>query len=163
MKRTFATTNCEMNLILDFHVRWNSIYFMLKRLQRFKLIVNDILNNPDNISGLTAKKKSALSSLSFTYSDWEIVDALIHVLARFFEATKMLSGRKYPTLSLAFVVHKMLHTFLTTDPMNTDSIPVSQLKAAILPIFNYHLNDKISKEQKEVTLVKFKFTYIFQI
>lgn len=134
---------------------------MLERFNKFKIIINDILNNPDQISGLTNNQKAQFNDLRLTYSEWELVSDLIFLLSRFYEATKMLSGCKYPTLSLAFVVHKMLYSFLNTNPSNKDSRYVTQLKEAILPIFNYHLNDKISNKQKEATKVMVYLKLIF--
>ena len=56
----------------------------------------------------------------------------------------MLSGRQYPTLSLAFVIQKMLHNFLKSDREKEDSVHVFHLKQVILTSFEYHLIDKIS-------------------
>ena len=46
----------------------------------------------------------------------------------FYQATKMLSGRQYPTLSLAFVIQKMLHNFLKSDREKEDIVHVFHLK-----------------------------------
>lgn len=85
--------------------------------------------------------------------DWELVECLIHVLAPFYKATEMLSGRKYLTLALAFVIKKILHKFLSLNSNKSDSETISSLKRAILPLFEYHFDRKISNEQKEATLV----------
>jgi hypothetical protein len=103
---------------------------------------------------LNNKQKTEISNLVISYREWILVDALIFVLRRFFEATKMISGRKYPTLSLAFAIKKMLLSFLNTiDESQDTSIYVYELKEAILPLFNYHFDQKISEKQKNATLV----------
>ena len=81
------------------------------------------------------------------------MESLIYVLAPFYKATKMLSGRKYPTLALSFVIKKILHAFLSSDTNESESDSISSLKKAILPLFEYHLESKISNEQKEAVLV----------
>ncbi len=84
-----------------------------------------------------------------SYREWILVDALIFVLRQFFGAIKMFSGRKYPTLSLAFAIKKMLFSFLnTTDESQDTIIYVYELKEAILPLFNYHFDQKISEQKK---------------
>ena len=152
MEKTFEITKRETSLILDFHVRWNSTYLMLERLRQFKEIINMILNDPDRIDGLTVAQKSKLNDVVLSYTDWILIDALIHVLSRFYEVTKILSGRKYPTLSLAFIAQKMLENFLSTLQLS-ESLDVMELKRAFLPIFKYHFEEKISEKQKEATLV----------
>ena len=46
MQSTFASENKLTNLILDFHVRWNTAYLMLLRLEKFNKLVNYITCKP---------------------------------------------------------------------------------------------------------------------
>ncbi len=48
------------NLILDFHVRWNSTYLMLKRLKRFQDCVNRLIANSSSINGITVAQVNNL-------------------------------------------------------------------------------------------------------
>ena len=133
---------------------------MLNRLKKFKDIVNLITTQPSKIPGLSSQQKASLIVLKLTIGEWEFVECLLYVLAPFYQATKMLSGRQYPTLSLAFVIQKMLHNFLKSDREKEDSVRFFHLKQVILTSFEYHLIDKISNSQKNVTLVMFKYLNI---
>ena len=153
MKLTYRLEKKYINLILDFHVRWNSVYLMITRLEKFKSIVNIITKKPESIPGITNSQKTSIASLKLSNGEWKLVESLIYVLAPFYKATKMLSGRKYPTLALSFVIKKILHAFLSSDTNESESDSISSLKKAILPLFEYHLESKISNEQKETVLV----------
>ena len=134
--------------------------FDAQRLKKFKDIVNLITTQPSKIPGLSNQQKASLIGLKLTIGEWEFVECILYVLAPFYQATKMLSGRQYPTLSLAFVIQKMLHNFLKSDREKEDSVNVFHLKQVILTSFEYHLIDKISNSQKNVTLVMFKYLNI---
>ena len=86
-KKTHEVVRKEMNLILDFHVRWNSVYLMLNRLKKFKDIVNLITTQPSKIPGLSSQQKASLIGLKLTIGEWEFVECLFYVLAHF---TKLL-------------------------------------------------------------------------
>jgi len=116
MKLTYQLEKKYINLILDFHVRWNSVYLMITRLEKFKSIVNIITKKPESIPGLTNSQKTSIASLKLSNDEWSL--SLIYVLAPFYKATKILSGRKYPTLALSFVIKKILHVFFHLIQMN---------------------------------------------
>lgn len=137
--------------VLDFHVRWNSTYLMLKRFKDLKSLTNDLTTNPNQIDGITNSQINKLQSLHLSNVDWCLIDILLNVLSRFYEATKLLSARKYATLSISFVVKKMLSNYLSTT--TEDSIPENLLKKFLFAKLNYHLNEKISASQKRITLV----------
>ena len=143
------------NFIIDFHVRWNSTFLMLKRLFKLKQIVTMMTEKPSRINGITAKQIEKMSKLDLTKDDWSTIQILIKVLEPFFEATKLLSARKYATLSSSFVVMKVLMKNLeelVQDPKERT------IKAFIFEKLIYHLVEKtnITSDQQQVTLVIFK-------
>ena len=144
------------NFIIDFHVRWNSTFLMLKRLFKLKQIVTMMTEKPSRINGITAKQIEKMSKLDLTKDDWSTIQVLIKVLEPFFEATKLLSAiRKYATLSSSFVVMKVLMKNLeelVQDPKERT------IKAFIFEKLIYHLVEKtnITSDQQQVTLVIFK-------
>jgi hypothetical protein len=95
---------------------------MITRLEKFKSIVNIITKKPESIPGITNSQKTSIASLKLSNSEWNLVESLICVLAPFYKATKMLSGRKYPTLALSFVIKKILHAFLSSDTNESESL-----------------------------------------
>ena len=83
-----------MNFIVDFHIRWNSTYLMLKRLILLKDIAINMTEKPSRIKGITNKQIEKMRKLDLSADEWSLVDILIKVFEPFFEATKMLSARK---------------------------------------------------------------------
>ena len=81
-------TNPGGNFILDFHVRWNSTYLMLKRLKKLKCIADEITNNPDAIFGLKAKQRTKLESLHLSNEEWIMCDILLNILHPFLKLQK---------------------------------------------------------------------------
>jgi hypothetical protein len=87
------------NFISDFHVRWNSTYFMLRRLLKLKTIANDLCSKSEQINGLTAIQQSKLADLQLINTEWSVIEDLTELLLPFYKCTKILSGSNYFTLS----------------------------------------------------------------
>jgi len=79
----------KLALILDVKTRWSSTYQMLKRALVLIRVLQYLL-----------VQKPALSKLSFSSSDWELLALVRDFLRKFSQTTKMIEGSKYPTLSL---------------------------------------------------------------
>jgi len=139
------------NFIIDFHIRWNSTFIMLKRVVKLKDIAMIITEYPNKIDGITKNQREKLKKLELTEEDWLLVDILIKVLAPFFEVTKMLSGRQYETLSLSFVTKRILFHSLE----NTSNDPKeAAVKDFVLTNLRHHLVEKpnITDAQNKIIL-----------
>ncbi|RNA00447.1 hypothetical protein BpHYR1_053517 [Brachionus plicatilis] len=88
---------------------------MLERCLNFNDIVKKITGNPEIISGLKKQQQTALEKLKISSNEWSLIETLINVLKPFYEATKILSRSKFPTLSCGLVVHTLLKNFLSTE------------------------------------------------
>ena len=77
MKLTYRLEKKYINLILDFHVRWNSVYLMITRLEKFKSIVNIITKKPESIPGITNSQKTSIASLKLSNGEWNLVESYI--------------------------------------------------------------------------------------
>ena len=53
---TLATDHKSKQLILDFHVRWNTTFLMIKLLVEFKSEIDQITHKAEKICGLTITK-----------------------------------------------------------------------------------------------------------
>ncbi|CAF3422700.1 unnamed protein product [Rotaria sp. Silwood2] len=112
------------DIVLDFRVRWNTTYIMISRFVAISSIITDITLLPSSEIGL--KKNNIITTI-------------------------LLSGSKYPTLSLAYHVLKGLKNFLTK--LKADQPLENSLKKLLLIQFNYYFEQEIPMEQKRATLV----------
>ncbi|CAF2180976.1 unnamed protein product [Rotaria magnacalcarata] len=139
------------NAVLDFRIRWNTTYTMISRFIALSSIITDITVLPSIEIGLKKKQYEKLQQLSFSRFDWSILAALKNVLFPFYRATTLLSGSKYPTLSIAYSVSTGLKNFLTKSK---DDQPLeNSLKQLLLAKFSYYFEQEISWDQKRATLI----------
>ena len=143
----------KKNLLIDFFIRWNTTYLMIERLIQFKSIVNTLTSTPENVVGLSRAKIRKLGLLHLDQEDWSNLNLLKKNLEPFYCATKMLSGRKYQTLSISFVVQKVLKSFYSEKVEdNKESI----LRAAIFDQLSDYIDQSIEKEKKATIVRKIK-------
>jgi hypothetical protein len=124
---------------------------MVSRFIAISSIITDITLSPSIQIGLKKQQYQKLRKLSFSPFDWLCLTALKDVLFPFYRATTLLSGSKYPTLSISYSVLTGLKNFLTT---RKDDQPLqNSLKQHLLTQFNYYFEQEMSWEQKRATLV----------
>lgn len=155
------TLKKSYSFILDFHVRWNSTYLMLERFFKLKEFVQELITSCDQIRGLDEKKKEKIRKLDLNRNEWSIIEFLIKILHPFYESTKLLSRRKYPTLSSCLIVYKLLSNFLKTEDTRTEYALV--VKEVLLENLDYHLKYKLNVEQSKLIKVIYFFCSIFLI
>ena len=103
-------SSVKVGLVLDMKIRWNSTYTMLHRLLDYQSIFKEFYDNLTSIDGITDKQQSRLLKTKLTEADWGLIQALQRVLHRFYVATTIISGNKYPTLSLAYaIIYSLAH------------------------------------------------------
>ena len=170
MKQTELTRRAEEqktesirlhNFVLDFRIRWNTTYTMLSRFIALSGIVNDITLAPSSEIGLAKAQYEKLRKLSFSSNDWLCLSALKNVLFPFYKATSLLSGSKYPTLSISFQVLKGLKSFLTKR--NNDQPLENAMKRLLLIKLDHYFQRETKWDQKRATLVCITFSSIEQI
>ena len=128
---------------------------MIKRFRKLKKIVQDLTGESSEIDGITQKQKRNLELWQLSNNEWSTLEILEKILFPFFYATKLLSGKNYPTLSLNLYVYRNLSTFLTEGPSVSQKTKETLLKEKLLTSLEFHFENKISASQKEYTLVKF--------
>ncbi|XP_077972609.1 E3 SUMO-protein ligase ZBED1-like [Styela clava] len=129
-------------LIMDVSTRWNSTYNMLVRLQELQWPILAILGNK-NITNATKA-----SALTIKPGDWEIFKQLIPVLEPFAEATDLLGGEKYVSISIKNPYIKGLKKHLSRE--KDDELLVirqfrQKVKGEMEERFPIDLNDISSK------------------
>lgn len=130
VKRSIAQNNissAEKEVVLDLRIRWNSSYRMLNRFLSHKDIIKIIVSSPSKIDGITKEQMAKSKTFVFTHDEWDLVYHLHQILEPFVIATKVLSGRRYPTIGLSMLACRNLASFQ----------------------FNYYLNRKVKETQKQ--------------
>ncbi len=147
----------KVSFIIDFFVRWNSTFKMIKRFKTLKQVVISITSFPEKISGIKDAQLTKLKCWLLSSDDWALVEVLSKILEPFHLATELASGQTYPTLSISLVILVNLKKHL--DSIGTSDEDV--LKRILLERLKYHLESKITKKQKEYTQVVFKNLSLF--
>ncbi|CAF4093339.1 unnamed protein product [Adineta steineri] len=138
-------------LIIDFRIRWNTTFVMISRFISTSTIITDITFSPDHKMGLRKEQYQKLQNMSFSREDWSHLVALKFVLRPFYEATILLSGSKYPTLSITFHILKGLKLFLLSS--KTDEPLQNSMKQLLFIKFKYYFESQMTGEQKRATMI----------
>ncbi|XP_065177356.1 uncharacterized protein LOC135808138 [Sycon ciliatum] len=108
-KENKLTLQQPLRLMQDVTTRWNSMYYMLRRLLELRPHVNSVLVD-------TAKTpKADHRALLLKEKRWATAEQLMEVLAPSEKATRLLSGQKYLTISCVMPVVMSLHTMALAD------------------------------------------------
>ena len=110
-------------VIQDVCTRWNSQYFMAKRLIELRLAIFAVLWDEE------ITKPSVRSSLDLKDQTWKILEDLIPTLEPLAEATELLTKEDEPTLSQVYIVLEWLLGTLVTSA--EDSVAIKKLKKDI--------------------------------
>ena len=113
---------------------------MLECFLFFCSIVINITQNPSNEIGLNMKQYKMLKELSFTRVDWSLLMSAKNVLQSFYEATVLLSGQKYNTIEISYIVIKSLKEYLGKSIDNEEKFE-RLLKQNLLQNFEYYFGD----------------------
>lgn len=136
-------------LIQHVKTRWNSSFYMLQRLCEQRQAVQGVLGDRATTS------KQQASQFELAESDWSLMEGLEKVLKPFDTATNLISGEKYPTISIVQpLVQSLLQNFLTISA--TDSIYIQKFKKTVTSEFKTRFNildDSIGDRYTAVTLL----------
>ena len=152
------------DFLIDFPVRWNTTYMMLECFLFSCSIVINITQNSSNEIGLNMKQYKMLKELSFTRVDWSLLMSAKNVLQSFYEATVLLSGQKYNTIGISYIVIKSLKEYLGKSIDNEEKFE-RLLKQNLLQNFEYYFGDTfITKEQYNASMVSFsEYFYVLRV
>ena len=87
-------------------------------------------------------------SIELQHDDWTMLGDIRTVLRPFDLATKLMSGRSYPTAGLSYYVIVKLHRYLLE--VKDDSVQVRSLKKSLLTKFEYYF----LAEKEQIKLLK---------
>ena len=145
---TFANTlSIKGGLIIDMRVRWNSSYKMLQRILVYQTVFEKLYEELHSLVGITNKQRNKLLELKLDGNDWNLIQTLRRVLERFDEATKVLSGQKYPTLSLSYAIMSSLLHYLNTQ---SNDVLENDIKDTLI---NSYMKNVV-RDGKNMTLIR---------
>ena len=138
------------DFIIDFQISWNTTHMMLERFVPFCAIIINIIQVPSNDIALNMKQYKMLKQLSFTRIDWNLLISSKNVLKSFYEATQILSGQRFNTIGMFYILVKSFKRYLSNSNDNEEKF--ESLKTEY---FEYYFGDTfITKEQRDASMVK---------
>ncbi|CAF3363879.1 unnamed protein product, partial [Rotaria sp. Silwood2] len=141
-------SNIKRNLCYDVKSRWNSTYCMIDAFLALREVIEKLFNQKHSLR-IHPKQKKKLTTLEYKSDDWIMLSALHTVLKPFFHATKVLSGRDYPSIGLAFYLLSCLKNFLQQQEKK-ENIMIKHLKQLLLPQFVFYFES----DDEQVKLLK---------
>lgn len=144
-----AKDSVAVELITDMKVRWNSTYHMVQRLLLYQHALASFYDNLETLNDVTAKQRRKLIDLKLTSVDWNVLLAMRRVLERFNDATEILSGKSYPTLSLAYPVIYSLYGYLNG---RTGDVTENTVKEMMLDRFTAYVLPMPDTKQADILL-----------
>lgn len=112
-----------LRIIQDVPTRWNSTYFMLKRLQELRTVVYALLHDPKII------KPAHCQNFEITDAQWQIIEDIIPVLEPFVTATEALSSEAYPSASCVLpMLLRLIQNNLTAKPSDPEIVKTFKFK-----------------------------------
>jgi hypothetical protein len=100
---------------------------------------------------ISADQRSSLAKVYLDHENWNMMQAVLDVLAPLEFATRSLSGKHYATLALAYTTINILRFGL--KPKENDSPYLALIKNSIRAQFDLYFDIKMTKTQKELMLV----------
>lgn len=150
---TFFEKECSKigsrrSLQADVCTRWNSTLHMINSFLALKTAICTLFADK-HLLDLTHAQSMKLHCLELSSSDWNLLKNLTQILTPFDLATKLLSGRRYPTIGLClFAIH---HLKLFLDDTEGDTELQQRLKHYLLEKVTKYIDDE--KEQMRILRV----------
>ena len=116
------------------NTRWNSTLYAFERLIILKAAIQMLKASlmTDTSSYTIRKESEKLEALSPTVYEWKIIKELVELLNPFEEATRLLSGSKYPSIGFTYPIMHNLKERLETDFNSFETDEATECQSAIL-------------------------------
>ena len=142
-------SNVKRNLRNDIKSRWNSTYVMVDSFLVLREVIQNLFYFKHQLK-ITAKQTEKLSNYELTSDDWNILMALHYVLKPFYHATRVMSGREYPSIGLGFYLLVRLKNFLQHHEKKENSL-MKKFKQLLLKQYIHYFENNY--EQMELLKV----------
>lgn len=108
-------------LARDCPTRWNSTFYLIESCLASKNLVAKLFGDK-NLLNIRRDVSQKLSTIELQRNDWLILLDLYTVLKPFELATKLMSGKTYPTVGLCYYTLHKLKAYLVDDSIDSDSL-----------------------------------------
>ncbi|CAF0896961.1 unnamed protein product [Didymodactylos carnosus] len=139
--KNMAPGQLKVGLIIDMKIRWNSTFKILKRLLLFRESLNEF--HQHDLS-------NSIDSLKLSFDEWRTIETLANILDPMNDASEILAGQQYSSLSAAFGIINASEFFLKTksyDPFE------NCVKSSLLKCFRFYFKDQMDKIQYKFMLL----------
>lgn len=109
---------------------------MIQRILVYQPVFDKLYEQIGDLPGVTKQQKKKLLDAKLLGNEWNLLQALRRILERFDEATKILSGQTYPTLSIAYAVMFSLLHYLNCR--STDVLE-NEIKDLLLELYDQYM------------------------
>lgn len=116
--------NINRSLIIDCPTRWNSTYRLIEAVLVNKQLLIRFFSEYKHVASLTQKQQCKWKELEFDRADWMTMENLEAVLLPFYNATKLISGQKYPTIGLCYFAVAGVRDFLSDQNLSNRQLVV---------------------------------------
>jgi len=128
-------------LIIDVRSRWNSTYRMLHTFHIYRDFINDLFQSKASLD-IAPKQRRNLTRVELSSDQWDILILIINLLHPFYNATKVLSNKTYPTIGSALYLMKGLEDSLKEE--ENDEI-LYALKQMVLNKFKQYITNDVEQ------------------
>lgn len=105
-----------LDVIKANNTRWNSTLYAFQRLTLLKPAISMLKASLMNDTSLYIRKEGEkLEELYPTVNEWKVINEIVEILSPFEQATRLLSGIKYPTIGFTYPSMYNLKEKLETD------------------------------------------------
>ncbi|CAF3926623.1 unnamed protein product [Rotaria sp. Silwood1] len=147
------------NVLRDVCTRWNSSYLMINSLKSVRTIIEKLYNDKHRLN-INNDQVEKLNELEITSAEWNHLNQLHDVLQTFYNATKIVSGKTYPSMSSANFIYTKLKSFLMKD--SKDNMTVKRLKKLLLSkMIHYFEEDEVQLNLLKSCIFPFQFHSYF--
>ncbi|CAM4985041.1 unnamed protein product [Rotaria socialis] len=124
--------------------RWNSTFLLIEATIECKQVLMKLFSEKRSFN-LRSEQVNRLIAVELNNDEWDFLSSLRFVLNPFYHATKLMSGKNYPSIGLAFhAIHKLKH-FCSKD--DTYEEKIKQMKKLLLAKLNYYFYDDLEQHE----------------
>ncbi|CAF3696375.1 unnamed protein product [Rotaria sp. Silwood1] len=149
--QNLARPTIKGHLSIDMRIRWNTTCTMLSKLIEYQLVLTQLMDKLPGIKGVSQMQKKVLVKLQFSNEQWEVAKILNSALSLFSEASDMLSGSRYPSYAVAYLVIDSLRHYVRS--ITTNHIEQT-IKHELNQTFDQYVNRPFGSPEHNLLLVR---------